>query len=60
MRQVVSYARGRARLEALMRNRAFVEEYVIARDAWLEGRMVVFPPGTYWLRRFANVTVVET
>jgi REP element-mobilizing transposase RayT len=48
-----------SRIEALLRNRAFIEDYVLAREAWREGRRVAFPPGTYWLRRFANVVVAE-
>jgi REP element-mobilizing transposase RayT len=48
-----------ARVEALLRNRAFVEDYVHARARWREGAPVAFPPGTYWLRRFAYVPVVE-
>ncbi|MCB9562070.1 MAG: hypothetical protein H6708_16830 [Kofleriaceae bacterium] len=48
-----------ARLEALQRNRAFIEAYRAARAAWLAGLSVVFPPGTYWLRRFASVVVAE-
>ena len=46
-----------ARAEALQRTRAFVEEYRRARAAWLAGLRVEFPPGTYWLRRFANVPI---
>jgi len=49
-----------SRIEALLRNRAFIEDYVLARDAWREGSRAVFPRGTYWLRRFANVVVGET
>ena len=46
-----------SRIEALMRNRAFREAYLEARAAFVEGiRDVVFPPGTYWLRRFAQVS----
>ncbi|MBV8757054.1 MAG: hypothetical protein JO257_07265 [Deltaproteobacteria bacterium] len=45
------------RIEALVRNTAFVRAYQEARAAWLEGLPVVFPAGTYWLRRFANVQV---
>jgi putative transposase len=46
-----------SRIEALQRNRAFREEYAAAREAFLSGaRDVVFPAGTYWLRRFARVT----
>jgi REP element-mobilizing transposase RayT len=49
-----------ARIEALLRNRAFVEAYTTARAAWRDGIPVVFPPGTYWLCRFAQVAVAET
>jgi hypothetical protein len=49
-----------ARIEALLRNRAFVEAYTTARAAWREGIPVMFPPGTYWLGRFAQVAVAET
>jgi hypothetical protein len=49
-----------SRIEALLRNRAFIEDYVLAREAWREGRRAVFPLGTYWLRRFAHVVVAET
>ncbi|HEX2687982.1 MAG TPA: hypothetical protein VHN14_15245 [Kofleriaceae bacterium] len=48
------------RIEALLRNRAFVVEYASARDRWKRGVPVVFPPGTYWLQRFASVPVLET
>jgi REP element-mobilizing transposase RayT len=46
-----------ARIEALLRNRGFIEKY---RDAFL-GHMaglagIVFPFGTYWMRKFAKVT----
>jgi putative transposase len=43
------------KVEALRRDRAFVEAYRSARDAWLAGTVVEFPSGTYWLRRFAGV-----
>jgi len=49
-----------ARIEALLRNRAFVVEYAMARDRWRTGIPAVFPPGTYWLKRFASVPVGET
>jgi hypothetical protein len=46
-----------SRLEALLRNRAFRDAYVAARAAFISGiRDVVFPAGTYWLRRFARAT----
>jgi REP element-mobilizing transposase RayT len=49
-----------ARIEALLRNRAFVIEYADARARWRDGAAAVFPPGTYWLQRFASVPVIET
>jgi putative transposase len=49
-----------SRLEAILRNYAFIKDYARARDAWREDKLVVFPQGTYWLRRFANVAVAET
>jgi REP element-mobilizing transposase RayT len=48
-----------ARMEAILRNRAFLAAYAQARAGWLDGNAVVFPPGTYWLRRFAHVPVAE-
>lgn len=49
-----------ARVEALLRNRAFVVEYASARDRWQHGIPVVFPLGTYWLQRFASAPVLAT
>ena len=46
-----------ARIEALLRNRALLVDYAAARAGWHEGATVVFPTGTYWLRRFANVPI---
>jgi hypothetical protein len=43
----------------LCRNRAFLTAYAVARAAWRDGIAAVSPPGTYWLRRFAHVTVAE-
>jgi putative transposase len=44
-----------SRIEALMRNRAFRDAYAAARAAFAAGmRDIVFPAGTYWLRRFAH------
>ena len=48
-----------ARIEALLRNRSFAAEYAAARSHWRDGVPAVFPPGTYWLQRFASVPVVE-
>jgi hypothetical protein len=49
-----------ARIEALLRNRAFVAAYTSARQRWRDGMPSIFPPGTYWLRRFAQVPIAET
>jgi putative transposase len=44
------------RLEAVLRNRAFRDAYAAARAAFIAGvRDVLFPAGTYWLRRFSSV-----
>jgi ectoine hydroxylase-related dioxygenase (phytanoyl-CoA dioxygenase family) len=47
------------RIEALQRNRIFLADYATAREAWLHGTAVMFPLGTYWLRRFANVPIAK-
>ena len=44
-----------ARLNAFRELRAFRSAYRDARETWLHGGKAVFPPGTYWLRRFAAV-----
>jgi hypothetical protein len=49
-----------ARIEVLLRNRAFAMEYADARVRWRDGLPAVFPPGTYWLQRFVSVPVLET
>jgi hypothetical protein len=49
-----------ARVAHAVRNCAFIEDYIRARDAWREGHLVAFPQGTYWLRPFANVAIAET
>lgn len=46
-----------AREEAVLRNRAFVDAYRAARERWVAGGRAIFPPGTYWLRCFANVPI---
>jgi hypothetical protein len=48
-----------ARIEALLRNRTFATAYADARSRWRDGVSTVFPPGTYWLQRFASVPVLE-
>ncbi len=46
-----------ARIEALQRDCQFLIDYAVARAAWLAGKPYLFPAGTYWLQRFAGVTV---
>jgi len=46
-----------ARVEACQRVREFVKAYRAARARWIAGLAAEFPPGTYWLRRFANVRI---
>lgn len=49
------------RIEALLENKRFLQAYRDARTALLAGiRTVLFPPGTYWLRRFAEVVCEQT
>jgi putative transposase len=44
------------RIEALGRSKAFLESYVSAIKSWMAGLAnVVFPYGTFWMRRFAHV-----
>jgi putative transposase len=45
------------RIEALQRNAEFQLQYKQARSLWLAKLPCVFPAGTCWLRRFANVVV---
>ncbi len=49
-----------SRIEAILRNKAFVRAYQLARAAWSSGFPAVFPIGTYWLRRFANVPIASS
>lgn len=45
------------RIEALARNKAWLEAYRRAREAFVESMPAVcFPAGTFWLRRYAGVT----
>jgi REP element-mobilizing transposase RayT len=46
-----------ARVEALLRDREFADAYREARRDWSLGLEAIFPVGTYWLRRFANVPI---
>lgn len=43
------------RIEALARNRVWLEAYRRAREAFLTGVSLAFPQGTFWLRRYAGV-----
>jgi hypothetical protein len=45
------------RVAALQRNKEWIAAYRDARRRWARGEDVVFPYGTYWLRRFASVKV---
>jgi len=48
-----------SRIEALLRNRAFRDAYSAARESFAAGiRDVIFPAGTYWLRRFTRAICV--
>ena len=45
-----------ARIEALQRNKTFLDAYLAAREQLKAGaKDVIFPPGTWWLRRHAHV-----
>jgi hypothetical protein len=44
------------RIEALARNKVFAKAYEAARKAFAQGLEVLFPDGTYWLKRFASVS----
>ena len=48
-----------ARIEALQRNRAFLDRYRVARADHLAGRDALFPAGTWWLCRFAGLKRAE-
>jgi putative transposase len=49
------------RVEALLQNESFLVAYRSARAAFQAGlRTVLFPVGTYWLRRFADVVCEDT
>jgi putative transposase len=50
-----------ARVEAFLRNRAFRDAYAAARASLAAGvRNIVFPAGTYWLKRFTNAFCVPS
>jgi REP element-mobilizing transposase RayT len=47
--------RSRRQIELLLRLRAFLQDYREAFERFRAGfRQVIFPPGTYWMRRYAG------
>jgi putative transposase len=48
-----------ARIEAIVRLKEFRRAYADSRTKWLEGDEVLFPVGTWWLRRFSAVSCVD-
>jgi REP element-mobilizing transposase RayT len=60
MRPRVAARSTHVRVEALQRNYEWLAAYGQARTLWLAGEPSVFPYGTYWLKRFANVTVMPS
>jgi hypothetical protein len=46
------------RVAALLAYKEFLLTYDAARRGWVEGAAHSFPPGTYWLARFAPIVVV--
>ena len=46
-----------SRIEAIMRNRDFLDAYRYARQRWINGIAAAFPQGTYWLKRFASIPI---
>jgi hypothetical protein len=48
-----------ARIEALRRNKVFLDHYRGARADHLAGREALFPPGTWWLCRYAGLKCAE-
>ena len=47
------------RMEALQNLKTFWADYAAQRNAWIKDKDVVFPLGTWWLRRFAEVKCIE-
>ena len=47
------------RIEALVRLKEFRRAYADSRTSWLQGDEVLFPAGTWWLRKFSAVTCVD-
>ena len=46
-----------ARIAAILSFKQFLADYRDARRCWLSGAAALFPSGTYWLARFATITV---
>ncbi|HEY0707830.1 MAG TPA: hypothetical protein VGG33_13585 [Polyangia bacterium] len=53
--QKVASLSGWMKAEARARLKAFRAAYEAARQAWLQGERILFPQGTWWLKRFAAV-----
>lgn len=49
-----------ARIEALQRNKAFIDQHEAARIDLVAGRNAVFPAGTWWFRVYAGVKCADT
>lgn len=54
---VIAAKNQESRKGAIERLRDFVSRYRVARQNLLDGVRAIFPFGTYWLKRFANVEV---
>lgn len=54
---VIAAKNHESRKGAIEHLRGFISRYRAARQKFLSGARAVFPYGTYWLRRFANVEV---
>jgi putative transposase len=48
-----------ARMEAIVRLKEFRRAYAESRSSWLKGDEVLFPAGTWWLKRFSAVSCVD-
>jgi hypothetical protein len=48
-----------SRIEEIQRERDFILCYREARARWIAGEPIPFPVGTYWLRRFARVPMLN-
>lgn len=56
LRPRIAAADSTRRMDALAQEQTFVHDYAAARARWQAGEPAQFPPGTYWLCRYACVT----